>query len=432
MNSDRQYKFHETIGTGAQGTVRRATSPTGEVVAYKVFQPDPNSSDIALDRNRFISEIRIQSTLSHAGIVSVIEENVDVNGYPYYTMELADSSLQQMVDTSARGMKPEKALVVFEKICVAMAFAHTQDVLHRDLKPKNILMYSGSPRVADFGLGRNLALATVTHSAYEGLIGSDGYMAPEQKRNFHEAGKPADVYSLGKILYFMLTKLHPAAVQMDRIPSSLQFLIFKCIQDDPADRFEDGVELLNQVRNIISGDSSELAPPADQLRAALAAVAHGEPDSLSDVSRVLLSNPDDSALYMTALPKAHKSVLISLTKQQPGNIRSIVANFDEHVRDNTTWSYADTIANFLEPIFKATSDQSLRQKILYRVLQQGYENNRFHVGIVFGQLCQYVWETQFYAEMIADLLRNNPQTKRFVAQYLDKEKMPAIVSAEIR
>ncbi len=417
---------------GGQGSVWKATSPSGSIVAYKVFQANPASVDIPLDRRRFVSEIRIQSTVGHPGIVSVIEEGVDVNGNPFYVMELADCSLQQLTEANAGGLDVDWALDIFESICAAMAFAHSQDVLHRDLKPKNILIYGGEPKIADFGLGRNLALETVTHSRYAGLMGSDGYMAPEQKRDLHEAGKPADVYSLGKILYFMLTGLHPSSVDINRVPAKAQFLVFKCIEEAPGDRFEDCTELLNHVRNVIGGDPSLLAPPADQLRAALTADVHGDPGALNDICRILLSNAEDSALYMTALPEVHKSVLTRLTTQYPSNMKSIVANFDKHVEDNTTWSYADTIANFLDPIFRSTSDASLRRAILVRLLQQGSINNRFHVGLSFAQLCEAVWGQQIYAEIIADLLRNNPTYKTFFVPYLEDKSMPPIVSAALK
>ena len=415
-----------------QGRVWKATSPSNHAVAYKVFQSNPASSDIPLDRQRFISEIHIQSTLVHPGIVPVIEEGVDVNGDPYYVMELANYSLQQLTEANKGGLPLDWTLARFEKICAAMAYAHSQDVLHRDLKPKNILMYGEEPRVADFGLGRNLTLETVTHSQYSGLVGSDGYMAPEQKHDLHEAGKPADVYSLGKILYFMLTGVHPSNVDLNRVPEKVQFLVFKCIADHPGDRFEDCTELLNHVRNVIGGNPSLLAPPTDRLRAALTADAHGEPGALNDICLILLSNPEDSALYMTALPGVHKSVLMRLTHQHPANIKSIVDNFDKHVQDNTTWSYADTIADFLEPIFLSTSDATLRRAILFRLLQQGSINNRFHVGISFAELCESVWGQQMYAEMIADLLRKNSNYKAFFVSYLESKSMPPIVSAALK
>ncbi|WP_328532397.1 hypothetical protein, partial [Nocardia cyriacigeorgica] len=138
------------------------------------------------------------------------------------------------------------------------------------------------------------------------------------------------------------------------------------------------------------------------------------------------------ALYMTALPEVHKSVLTRLTTQYPSNMKSIVANFDKHVEDNTTWSYADTIANFLDPIFRSTSDASLRRAILVRLLQQGSINNRFHVGLSFAQLCEAVWGQQIYAEIIADLLRNNPTYKTFFVPYLEDKSMPPIVSAALK
>ncbi|NKV31159.1 protein kinase [Rhodococcus hoagii] len=429
MASPREYKKIETIGSGAQGIVWRALSPSGESVAYKVYRVDPTSSDPATDRKRFASEIRTQSTLSHPNIVSVIEDGIDVNGDPFYVMALSGGSLQTRIDKAKDGLSREFALAIFEKICLAMAYAHSQGVLHRDLKPQNILMYGDEPRVADFGLGRDLFSSTATYTQSRLPLGSIGYWAPEQQEHgLHEAKQPADVYAMGKILYHMLTGSKSLVVELGRIPADLQYIVYSATNSDPDQRIQDCNELLNRLRDVMNADPSSLASPADQAKAALNAVMGGDVGGLEDLCRVLLSYPDDSSLYMQFLPRIPKSAVLQLVKHHPESAKKIVEKFDAVIAENTSFAYADVIADFLDPVFRATHDIALRRLILVRLLDQGYSNNRYHVGEVFASLCQYVWSTAIYAQIIADVLKEHPRELAFVKSYLLSLSVPPVVA----
>lgn len=430
MAASREYKRTKTIGSGGQGDVWKALSPSGEPVAYKVYRVDSNSSDPLTDRKRFAAEIRTQSTLSHPNIVSVIEDGLDVNGDPFYVMALADGSLQTRIDDCKDGMPRALALEIFEKICLAMAYAHSQGVVHRDLKPQNILMYGDEPRVADFGLGRDQFSSTATYTQSNLPLGSFGYMAPEQQvRGLHEAKQPADVYAMGKILYHMLTGAKsPARVDLDRVPADLQYLVHLATNDGADQRIQDCGELLDRLRVVVNADASLLASPTDQAKAAVnAMLGGGEEGGLEDLCRVLLTYPDDSALYMQYLPRIPKAIIGKLVQNRSENAKKVVENFDTLVAGNTTFAYADTIADFLDPAFRKSQDIDLRRLILIRLLRQGYSNNRYHVGEVFAALCRYVWSTAIYAEIIADVLKANPEEAAFVERYLIPLSPPPVV-----
>lgn len=431
MTAPRQYALKETIGTGAHGVVWRAESPLGEIVACKVFQPDPYSSDTSTDRQRFIKEIHTQSTLKHPRIVSVIEEGQTPNGDPFYAMELADESLQKRIDKSSGGLPRQDALSIFEKVCSAIAYAHRQGVLHRDLKPSNILMYGDEPRVADFGLGRDLLSATETYTQSKFMQGSHGYMAPEQQASLHAAEKPADVYALGKILYHMLTRSNPISVDLTKLPDDLQFLVYSCVHEKPEDRFEDCEILANRLTALNGADPSALAPPTDQAKAALSELSDGDADAINKLVEILISFPNDSALYMNFLPTIPKAILVRIAIQKPAQARKLIENFDAYAADNTSFSYADTIADILDPLFRTIEDPTVRRNILVRLVHQGADNNRFYVGEKFASMCSFVWSTPMYAEIIADILSKHSTEKGFFVPYLEKYSMPQVVRAAL-
>ncbi|MEV6432488.1 serine/threonine-protein kinase [Nocardia sp. NPDC051463] len=431
MSAKREFTMVRTIGSGAQGVVWEARSPSGGTVAYKVHKVDPDSSDIATDRQRFTKEIRTQLTLKHPNIVQVIEHGIDVNSEPYYVMELADESLQGRISSSTGGLAEGEALSIFQKVCNAVAHAHTQGIIHRDLKPSNILMYGNDPRVADFGLGRDLTSLTMTHTQSKATQGTLGYMPPEQLIGLHNAEMPADVFALGRILYHMLTGRNPISMDISSVPDCLQFLVHKATRERAYDRYSDAGDLLNSLTSMLGADASTLAPPADQGRAALTAFEGGEPGALQKLIEVFLKFPNDAVLFTAFAPKVPASTLTEIAKKYPADAKSIVNNFDAHAEGNTTFEHADRIVDFLEPFFRNSDDLELRTVILRRLIEQGYQNNRFYVGGKFANMCASVWSIPKYMHLIADLLTEFPTETEFFKPYLQQYFIPETITKEI-
>ena len=199
-----KYELLEPLGRGGYGTVYRARETVLDVErAVKVLHPallaDPDFIE------RFRREARIAARLDHPHIVPVYELDQAEGSYFLVMKLMPGGSLKTLLEREKR-LPFERALQILRQVCSALDFAHRQDLVHRDLKPGNILFEAdGSARLADFGFAKALSGASsVSLSASGGLIGTPSYMAPEVWRNQH-VSPATDVYSLACVLYEMLT-----------------------------------------------------------------------------------------------------------------------------------------------------------------------------------------------------------------------------------
>jgi eukaryotic-like serine/threonine-protein kinase len=208
-----QYAYGDLIGKGGMGEVVLARDKrVGRDVALKRLRSaEPTDEEVA----RFLREARIQARLEHPAIVPVYELGRDSADRPYFTMKrLAGMTLTELV---ARREAPRQRLLrAFVDVCRAIDFAHARGIVHRDLKPSNVVLGEfGETYVLDWGVARVLGdipgVATADIDTLEGAagtgpcIGTPGYMAPEQATLPHNVGRAADIYSLGAILFEILT-----------------------------------------------------------------------------------------------------------------------------------------------------------------------------------------------------------------------------------
>ena len=211
------YELLEEIGRGGMGIVYRARQVSlNREVALKMILRGQLASDV--DRHRFQAEAEAAARLDHPGIVPVYEVR-ELDGQPYFSMKYVKGcTLSQLL--SAGPMPAEEAARLLANVARAIHYAHRQGVLHRDLKPSNILIDDeGQPHVTDFGLAKRVGQAeSLTRTG--AVLGTPAYMAPEQAAGARgEVGPASDVFSLGSILYHMLTGRPPfqAASPVDTV-----------------------------------------------------------------------------------------------------------------------------------------------------------------------------------------------------------------------
>ncbi len=262
----------EELGRGGMGVVYRARElGLARIVALKILR-DPSAAS-AVDVARFRAEASAAAQLDHPHIVPVYAVG-DHEGQPYFIMKLIEG--QSLARRLADGpIPPREAAALLAPIARAVDHAHRHGVLHRDLKPSNILVdREGRPHVADFGLAKRLDVdLDLTSSG--AIVGTPGYMAPEQIGMGRGRISPAsDVYSLGAILYQMLTGRPPfqAASALDtiflvleqdplpprllnpRVDRDLELIALKCLQK-PADlRYPSAAALASDLEAYLSGE----------------------------------------------------------------------------------------------------------------------------------------------------------------------------------
>ena len=266
------YELHEEIGRGGMGVVYRATQKSlGRTVALKMLLRRDLASPA--DLARFRSEAEAAARLDHPGIVSIFEVG-ECEGHPFYSMQFVEGTTLSRRLAAGR-LPPREAAALLAKVADAVQAAHDRGVLHRDLKPSNILIDAlGEPHVSDFGLAKRLeGDASVTHTG--AILGTPCYMSPEQAAGSRgDVGPTSDVWSLGAILYQMLTGRPPcqAATPMDTllavlesdppVPRSLErgvdrdleMIALKSLQKPQDLRYASATDLAADLRSFLAGE----------------------------------------------------------------------------------------------------------------------------------------------------------------------------------
>ncbi len=271
------YDLLGELGRGGMGVVYRAKQTRlNRLVALKMLLhhdlADP--SDVV----RFRSEAEAVAAVKHPHVVQVYEFG-HVDGRPYFAMEfLAGGSLHARLKAAAP-FTPAAAAALVEKLARAIHAAHAQGIVHRDIKPGNVLFdTAGEPRVTDFGLAKRL---TSELTQTQAVMGTPAYMAPEQASGRAKfAGPPADIYALGVILYEALTGATPfrdedsirligkviqdappsVRSKVPSVPKDLERVCLKCLEKEPGDRYPTAAALADDLRHFLAGEPVSVRP----------------------------------------------------------------------------------------------------------------------------------------------------------------------------
>ena len=280
------YELLEEISRGGMGVVYRARElQLNRIVALKMIL----AGELACQEEvqRFRTEAEAAAQLEHPGIVP-IHEIGSVGGQHFYTMSYVEGAgLDQFKD---RGIgDPTRAAWIVSQVAGAVDYAHVHGIVHRDLKPSNVLLDEESfPRITDFGLAKRTdESGDLTRTGQ--ILGTPGYMAPEQAAGESKAiGAAADIYALGGLLYFLLTGRPPfqAANVLDTlvqsleseptlprqlnpvVPKPLEQVCMRCLERDPTDRYATAGEVAKDLDRFLQGQPVDARPPttAERIR----------------------------------------------------------------------------------------------------------------------------------------------------------------------
>src|SRR5438093_1198449 len=255
-----RYEVKELLGTGGMGVVYRAFDrELQEPVAIKTLRPEALAGDgVALER--FKQEIRLARRIAHRNVVRTYDLG-EVNGLYYLTMEYVEgTSLKQLIGTRGRLPVPV-VLTIGKQLCRALEVAHEQGVIHRDIKPQNIVVDpTGFLKVMDFGIARLATPATGKGLTQEGMsIGTPDYMSPEQLSGL-ELDARSDLYSAGVVLFECLTARVPFEA------ASVYALIAKHLEQSPPDPRTLNAEISEALANVIMKAMAK--EPADRYQSA--------------------------------------------------------------------------------------------------------------------------------------------------------------------
>ncbi len=309
-----KYEIVEVLGRGAMGIVYKARDPyIGRLVALKTINPK-----LVEDKNllrRFYREAQAAGNLQHPNIVTIYELG-EGDGTPFIAMELLEGESLDRIIARREPVPLAKKLNIIGQFCRGLDYAHKRGVVHRDIKPANIVLtHSGNTKVVDFGIV-HLTTATMTSSGM--IMGTVNYMSPEQLRGNHVDAR-SDIFSVGIVIYEFLSYRKPfeghdlgdvmaklvsgdppslCGIAPD-LPPALEELVSKCLNKDPAQRFQALDDLVLDLDSVARGldrdaviemvkqgrelaEKKEFVPAREVLRKALAL------DSSNDLAKSLL------------------------------------------------------------------------------------------------------------------------------------------------
>jgi tetratricopeptide (TPR) repeat protein len=316
-----RFEIEEAIGAGGMGTVYRARDRADDrAVAVKIVHGLRTS-----DLGRFAREARLLAELRHPAIVSYVAHGAGADGAPWLAMEWLDG--EDLGAHLARGpLGVEASVELGARIADALGYAHARGVVHRDIKPSNLFLVAGDvgrPKILDFGVARILVAGERALTAAGNVVGTLGYMAPEQARGEPDVDARADVFALGCVLYecasgnVVLSGEHPMVVLgkclleepvplgevVPGVPEGFATLIARMLAKDARARPADGRAVAAALRALHEDAAGPSGAAAVEVRARPPALGHGE---LGVLSVILLCPPrsrEEGAMDPTVTPE---------------------------------------------------------------------------------------------------------------------------------
>jgi len=277
---DSRYTVERQLGEGGMAVVFLAHDAKHDRrVAVKVLRPEISAE---IGAERFLREIKLAAGLTHPHILPVYDSG-EADGLLFYVMpNMEGSSLRERLDRE-RQLPLDESLRITSEVAAALDYAHRHSVIHRDIKPENILLHEGNAMVADFGIGKALSKnRSITQTGMS--VGTPSYMSPEQASGDIEVDGRSDLYSLGCVLYEMLTGEPPFTgpsaqaiiakrfvspipkVKVSRdVPDALDAAISRALARTPADRFSTAADFAERLRQVMAdGGGSPHRTPESQ------------------------------------------------------------------------------------------------------------------------------------------------------------------------
>jgi serine/threonine-protein kinase len=273
------YELLRELGRGGMGVVYQAwQSSLSRTVALKMILAGAHAGPEELAR--FRAEAEAVARLQHPNIVQIYQVG-EHDGRPYFALEYVEGgSLERKLAGAPR--PPREAAALAETLARTVHYAHQRGIVHRDLKPANVLLTEdGTPKITDFGLAKILVGARGDPTQTGAVLGTPGYMAPEQASGRpREVGPAADVYALGAILYECLTGRPPflGETPLDtleqvraldpipprqlqpKVPLDLETICLKCLRKEPGQRYGSALDLAEDLRRFLGGESIRARP----------------------------------------------------------------------------------------------------------------------------------------------------------------------------
>lgn len=378
-------KVIEEIARGGFGRVDKIRMPDGTTYARKTFSPTGSFSDDELQKfkKRFIREVRTQKALKSASFLPVLGEDLDANE-PWFLMPLAERSLQaEIIESKSTGNVPNKALA---DLMNALEELHQLGMVHRDLKPQNVLLLDGQWKLSDFGLVLPQSSETTQLTSTNSAWGTVNYAAPEQAVGFHHVTPAADIYAFGCVLHDIFGVNQRVPYARHSAPGQIGAIIEKCTELDPKRRFKS----IHAVRGALltalaTTTTTTVGLAASQWVKRIPGCSSWTSDDVTSFARDLSHLSDFNDKY-AILSLIDESVIDTLHKINQESWKNIAIEYCNWAEGGFEFSYCDVIIGRLERIFEL-GDFEVKACAASAAAELGQSHNRWYVMRQLVRFC---------------------------------------------
>lgn len=364
-----RYTIGNRIGDkGGFGAVYKCTSEKGGVYAVKILE---NLDTVSAER--FKKEIRLTRRLAHPNIVKIIAYDAD-NDRKYYIMPLYSSSLKTIIPGLYN--QYDRQYKVISEILNGVIYLHSEGVLHRDLKPQNVLYNSDSDIVInDFGFGRQINSDSDRLTRLGDAFGTVRYTAPEQFVDASSADERSDIFSLGKIIEDIVTNFLTYPIPT----TNLEYIINKSTNPTPSRRFNSVGELKSAIDSVYQSLLGIIENNATDSLLEKLKLENINNEELNELATKILahSNRDKLEEFFQDISNHLYQVLESTNRELVENL--IIQLQKYYTGQAWGFGYTDTIGSNCERLYKISNNSIVKANLLYTIIEVGIWHNRWYV-----------------------------------------------------
>jgi len=427
-----KYLIEDEIGEGGMGKVFRVTHE-GNSFALKICT-DLDEESV----KRFKREVRLMNSVNHENVIEILEMNLD-NDPPYFVMPLCQCSLDDKLGQLQN--KHELALKLLFQVCKGINAIHLSGIIHRDIKPKNILIsHDRKIKISDLGLGKFSTRDSSVITSSNSFLGTQGYIPPEFfiVGGTKNADIRSDIYQLGKTIYRIFTNSNPILIEKNKLPGGILYIVNKSISDNPADRYQTIGDLenalnsyllsLNPQNNPISALESSINVAKDNLRN-----NSYDKSNIEDIVKTLFVFKDDPDLFFKNFNKIPKPLLGVIGSNLPVLCRELLGIYlptiDKYFRETKfDFSDAEKVAYAMQPIFNECKEMDIKIISMQITLMTSVYCHRFAAMEVFDAMIQTIKNDQD-AVATSEMLRELKDYYRQVADRVPPLRLNHLIRA---
>jgi len=369
----------ENINRGGFGVIDKVLCDDGNHYARKTFSPtdDILANKALYDKikDRFVREVKTQKVLPDDYFIPVLFDDLN-SPSPYFIMPLADEVYTEEIDNSKTESRHPNGL---GDILNGLEFLHDKGLVHRDLKPQNILKHNGVWKLADFGLitqDKEILSKTITTS--NNAYGTVMYCAPEQVIEFNRITPSADIYSFGAILHDIFTDGTRVPYSELSANGEIGYIIEKCTRHNKELRFRSIKALRSKLLSLLSkNDTKAIGGEDKEWKNKFKELSKWDEDTFENFVFYLKKNSDFSNIIFYEITEETLSDLKAINKYHFNDLALIY--LDWIYNSSFGWDYCDVIVNNIHWIYQKTKDVEVKSKCVISAAELGKSHNRWYV-----------------------------------------------------